>query len=91
MENDIAIKIHYLKVLIEIQLYQQVKILNENSKIKDSKQLRNEQEKIIKDFIESLPENLKSLKNCKQIVYSTLEEVDNKVKKFKEMDDSEER
>ena len=77
--------------MIEIQLYQQVKILNENSKIKDSKQLRNEQEKIIKDFIESLPENLKSLKNCKQIVYSTLEEVDNKVKKFKEMDDSEER
>lgn len=91
MENDIAIKIHYLKVLIEIQLYQQVKILNENSEIKDSKQLRNEQEKIIKDFIESLPENLKSLKNCKQIVYSTLEEVDNRVKKIKEMDDSEER
>ena len=91
MENDIAIKIHYLKVLIEIQLYQQVKILNENSKIKDSKQLRKKKKKIIKDFIESLPENLKSLKNCKQIVYSTLEEVDNKVKKFKEMDDSEER
>lgn len=91
MENDIAIRIHYLKVLTEIQLYQQVKILKENSSTKSDKQQNEEKEKIIEEFIEDLPQHLKSLKDCRKIVYSTLEEVDNRVNKIKEMNDSEER
>ena len=91
MEDSIAIRTHYLKVLTEMELYQQVKLLYKDPNIKSKDELNKEKEKTIEKFIEEIPQELKSLKDCRKIINDTLEKVDKSISKIKERESSEER
>lgn len=60
MEESLQERIHYLKVYVELKLSEQIKGNKGHKK------------EIIDKFIEGLPENLKSIKNCRKIVEETL-------------------
>ena len=72
MEESLEEKIRYIKILTENVLYKE--LLNTD---KD----RNE---IIERFIEDLPDYLKSVSNCREIVFSTIAKISNKEKEMDE-------
>ena len=63
--------LHYLKVLIELNLYPKLKILSEGTEIEDINQTRRE---IIENFWSELPEEYK-VENYKQITLDKLAEM----------------
>ena len=60
MEESLKERIHFLKIYVEVQLSKRVKINKGRKK------------EIIDIFIEELPDDLKSIENCRKIVEETL-------------------
>ena len=75
-EKDV-LNTFYLKVLVENDLYKQITASTEGAKIKNGKKGR---ERIIKDFIQNLPEQYKKIPDCEKEVRDTLERMENKRK-----------
>ena len=61
---------HYLKVLVELQLFPTLRAMTEGSALKNS--IDSEQQKQIISFINGLHEDYKALKNRDTIIASTL-------------------
>lgn len=64
---------HYLSVLIELDLYPSLKILAEGSFSQE--QLNNEQQKVIINFINRLPEEYRKIPNRDEIIAETLQKM----------------
>lgn len=78
MNEKYVLNTFYLKVLVENDLYKQIIASTEGTKIKDGK---NGRERIIKEFIQSLPEQYKEIPDCEKVVRDTLERIESKRKK----------
>ena len=80
MNNEVLDK-HYLKVLVELDLYPKLRCLSEGTKISNLDEAR---EELIKDFIESLSSKFKKIDGYKEIIFETITKLEKKDKERKE-------
>lgn len=71
---------HYLKTLVELDLYFRIKVLDEGTEIENIKEEKKRQVNI---FLSNLPSQYKSIENYQEIVYTTLKNLMQKDKKKK--------
>lgn len=81
MDENKALKIHYLKVLIELDLYPKVRCLSEGTIIPNIEEAKND---TIIRFIETLPSIYKEVDGYKSIIYAMIQELERKDKEVKE-------
>ena len=77
MDQELILKIHRLKFLVEADLYPKIDILKESTEIKDIKE---REEIIVNNFLEDLSDVYTSIPNYKEIVYNELKRQKNKNK-----------
>lgn len=76
-ENE---NIHYLKLMVEIQLYPIMKILGHNK----DKIVQAKKEEAISNFINRLPDNLKQVPNARKIIDDTIKRVEENERRIRE-------
>ena len=81
MSEQEALLKHRLKLKVELELYKELKLIGEGSKIEDIDAARQES---IDYFLENLPEEYKKLPDYKEIVFNTLNIVKKKEVKKEE-------
>ncbi len=70
-------KEHYLRVLVELELYPSYKLLEEGTTLAN---LKKEQDNLINSFINKLDKEYRDLSNCRKIILDTIKNLNEKFK-----------
>lgn len=68
-------KEHYLRVLVELELYPSYKLLEEGTTLAN---IKREQDNLINNFIDKLDKEYRDLSNCKKIILDAIKNLNKK-------------